>query len=55
MSSPVGDHNLQELTPCIRPDSEPTKLLHHPKRKPRRGGGPRTDKHLPQSPFTGQF
>ncbi len=26
-------------TLCIWPDSEPTKLLHHPKQKPRRGGG----------------
>ncbi len=27
------------LTLCIWPDSEPTKLLDHPKQKPRRGGG----------------
>ncbi len=45
----------KSLTLCIWPDSEPTKLLDHPKQKPRRGGPPRTDKHLPQSPFTGKF
>ncbi len=37
------------------PDWEPTKLLDHPKQKPRRGGAPQTDKHLSQSTFTGQF
>jgi hypothetical protein len=33
--------HLQELLYklCIWPDSEPTKLLYHPKQKPRRGGG----------------
>ncbi len=45
----------RSLTLCFWPDSEPKKLLHHPKQKPRRGGGPQTDKHLKQSPFTGQF
>jgi hypothetical protein len=28
----------RSLTLCIRPDTEPTKLLHHPKQKPRRVG-----------------
>ncbi len=41
----------RSLTLCIWPDSEPTKLLHHPKQKPSGGGGPQTDKHLPQSPL----
>ncbi len=36
----------RSYTLCIRPDSEPTTLLYHPKQKPRRGG-PQTDKHLP--------
>jgi hypothetical protein len=26
-----------------------------PKQKPRRRGGPQTDKHLPPNPFTGHF
>ncbi len=29
----------RSLIPCIWPDSEHTKLLDHPKQKPRRGGG----------------
>ncbi len=29
----------RSLTLCIWPDSEATKLLDHPKQKPRRGGG----------------
>jgi hypothetical protein len=37
MLSPVGDHILQELTLCIWLDSEPAKLLDHPKQIPRRG------------------
>ncbi len=45
----------RSLTLCIWPDSEPTKLNYHPKQNLRRGGGPQTDKHLPQSLFTGQF
>ncbi len=45
----------RSLTVCFWPDSEATKFLDHPKQKPRRGGGVQTDKHLPQSPFTGQF
>jgi hypothetical protein len=32
-----------------KPDSEPTKLLDHPKKGE---GASETDKHLPQSPFT---
>jgi hypothetical protein len=35
-------------TLCIWPDSEPTKLLYHPR-------GPQTDKHLPPGSFTGQI
>jgi hypothetical protein len=45
----------RSLILCIWPDSEPTKLLDHPKQKPIEGRGPRTDKHLPQNPFTGKF
>jgi hypothetical protein len=37
--SPVGDHILQEFDTLNPPDSEPTKLLHHPKQKPMSGGG----------------
>ncbi len=44
----------RSLSLCFWPDSEPTKLQHHPKKKSRKGG-PQTDKHLPQSPFTGKF
>jgi hypothetical protein len=37
----VGDHFLQEFKTIqyIWPDSEPAKLLYHPKQKPRRGWG----------------
>ena len=46
----------RSFTLYIWPDSEPTKLLdHHPKQNHRRGGGPQTDKHLPQSPFTCKY
>jgi hypothetical protein len=34
---------------------DPEKLLNHPKQKPRSGGGPQTDEHLPLSPLTDQF
>jgi hypothetical protein len=46
---------FRSLTLCIWPDWEPTKLLDHSKQKTRRGRGPQTDKHLPQSPFTGKW
>ncbi len=40
----------------FEPDSEPTKLLYHPKQKPRREGGrAQKDKYLPPSTFTGQL
>ncbi len=48
-------YSAEEFTLCFWPDSEPTKLLYRPKQKPRRGWRPQTDKHLPQSSFTGQF
>jgi len=35
----VGDHILQGFNTLFLTRSEPTKLLHHPKQKPRRGGG----------------
>jgi hypothetical protein len=41
------------LTLCFWPDSEPRKLLYHPKQKQKEGKGSQTDKHLPQSPCTG--
>jgi hypothetical protein len=44
----------RSYTLCIWPDSELTKLLYHRKQKPRWGEGA-TDKHLPPSPFAGQF
>ncbi len=45
----------RSLTLCFWPNSEPTKLLDHPNREPLGWEGPRTDKHLPQSLFAGQF
>ncbi len=45
----------RSYTLCIWPDSEPTKLLNHPKQKNYEGREPQTDKHLPPNPFTGQF
>ncbi len=45
----------RSYTLCIWPDSEPTKLLYHLKQKPKEGREPQTDKHLPPSPFKGQF
>ncbi len=46
----------RSYTLCIWPDSKPTKLLYHPKQKTNKEGrGPQTDKHLPPSPFTGQY
>ncbi len=46
----------RSLTLCIWPDSEPTKLLDHPKQNLRGEGSLlQTDKHLPQSHFTGKF
>ncbi len=44
----------RSLTLYFWPDSEPTKLLYHPKQKPRRVGGLRQINTLPQNPFTGQ-
>jgi hypothetical protein len=42
-------YTVQELyTICIWPDSDPTKLLYHPR-------GPQKDKHPPPGPITGQF
>ncbi len=43
--------NYRSNTICIWPDSEPTKLLDHPKQR----RGPQTDKHLPESPFEDQL
>jgi hypothetical protein len=47
----------RSLTLCFWPDSEPTKLLYHPKHKNLGGEGAwlRQIKHLPQRTFTGQF
>jgi hypothetical protein len=46
-----GEH-IQELYSVF--DPEPTKLLCHPKQKPR-GEGPQTDKHLPPSLYKSIF
>ncbi len=35
----VGDHILQKLNTLFLTRFRPTKLLHHPKQKPRKGGG----------------
>ncbi len=37
--SPVEDHNLREFNHSVSADSEPTKLLDHPKQKSGPGGG----------------
>ncbi len=39
VSSPVGDHILQEFNTLYLTRIRTTKLLDHPKQKPRRGGG----------------
>ncbi len=43
------------LTLCIWPDSEPTKLLHHPKQKLRRGRGLRQINTCGKVPFQVNF
>ncbi len=50
-----GTMFCRSLTLCIWTDSEPTKLLDRPIQKPWRRRGAQTDKHLPQSPYTGHF
>jgi hypothetical protein len=51
----VGDHILQELNAQFLTRFRNYKIALPPQTKPRRIGGSRTDKLLPQSPFTGQF
>jgi hypothetical protein len=52
----VGDHILQEFTTLYLTRFRTLQnCLTTPEQKPRRGGGPQTDKHPPQSPFKGQF
>ncbi len=52
----VGDTILQESSTLYPIRFKTHKVaLDHSKEKPRRGGGPQTDKQLPQSPFTGKF
>ncbi len=46
---------LQEITFCIWPDSEPTKLLDHPKQKPRRGGCLRLSESCRKVPLQVEF
>ncbi len=52
-----GEHH-GELYTMYLTDSEPTKLLFHPKQnlgeEPQKRG-PQIDKHLPSRPFTGKF
>jgi hypothetical protein len=54
MLSPVGGHILQEFNTLYLTRFRTYKIA-RPPQKPMRGGGSRTDKHLAQSPFTGQF
>jgi hypothetical protein len=50
--SRVGDHFLPDFYTLY---VSRTKLLTHPRTKPRRGGGPQTDKQQQQRPFAGYF
>jgi hypothetical protein len=45
----------RSYTLCTGPDSEPTKLLYHPKTKTLEGKGHKKVEHLPPSAFTGKF
>ncbi len=45
----------RSLTLCIWPDSEPTKLLDHPKRKPKKGRGRRRINTCRKVPFQVNF
>ncbi len=47
--------SISRYTLCIWPDSEPTKLLYHPKQKHRRGGGLRQINTCRQVPLLVNF
>ncbi len=51
----VGDHILQEFNTIYLTRLRTYESALPPETKPRRGRGPQTDKHLPQSPFTNIF
>ncbi len=53
--SPVGDHILQKLIPLYLTKLRTYKIGRPPQTKTQEERGPQTDKHLPQSPFTGKF
>jgi hypothetical protein len=55
MLSYVGDHILQEINTLFLTRFRITKLLHHPKQKPRRGGGLRQINTCSKVLFTGQL
>ncbi len=54
MLSPVGDHILQKFDTLYLTRFRTYKIARPPKQK-LGGREPQTDKHLPQSPFTGKF
>jgi hypothetical protein len=39
VSTPLVNYIPSTFSPVHLPDSEPTRLLHHPKQKPRKEGG----------------
>jgi hypothetical protein len=53
--SPVEDHILQEFNTLYLTIFRTYKIARPPETKTLEGRGPQTDKHLPQSPFTGQI
>jgi hypothetical protein len=53
--SPVRDHILQEFNTLYLTRFRTYKIARPPQPKIWEGRGPQTAKHLPQSPFTGQF
>ncbi len=55
MLSYVGDHILQEFNTLFLTRFRNYKIASSTKTKTLEGRGPQTGKHLPQSPFTGQF
>jgi hypothetical protein len=53
--SPVGDHILQEFNTPYLNRFGTSKIAWPPQTKTSEVRGPQIDKHLSQSPFTGQF
>jgi hypothetical protein len=53
--SPVGDHILQEFNTLYLTRFRTYKFARPPKQKTKERRGLKTDKHLSQSPLTGNF